>query len=118
MPNTPRANNRVAVGLLVKQGWRAKRAYPVYDMQRENKAVGLGLFKPLKLGRVEEMFCPLELEGFSIKTDQPRWGCYGWVPLKQGRLVLLANPALPTDQPRWGCLRTVFPIGDKYNFSI
>ena len=42
------ANNRVAVGLLVEQGWRVKRAYPVYDMQRENKAVGLGLFKPLK----------------------------------------------------------------------
>ena len=42
-------NNRVAVGLLVEQGWRMKRAYPVYDMQRENKAVGLGLFKPLKL---------------------------------------------------------------------
>ena len=39
------ANNRVAVGLLAGQGWRVKRAYPVYDMQRENKAVGLGLFK-------------------------------------------------------------------------
>ena len=64
------------------------------------------------------MFCPLELEGFSMKTDQPRWGCYGWVPLKQGRLVSLANPALPTDQPRWGCLHTVFPIGDKYDFDI
>ena len=43
------ANNRIAVGLLVEQGWRVKRAYPVYDMQRENKAVGLGLFKSLKL---------------------------------------------------------------------
>ena len=42
------ANNRVAVGLLVEQGWRVKRAYPVYDVQRENKAVGLGLFKSLK----------------------------------------------------------------------
>ena len=49
MPNTPRANNRVAVGLLVEQGWRVKRAYPVYDVKRENKAVGLGLFKSLKL---------------------------------------------------------------------
>ena len=49
MPNTPRANNRVAVGLLVEQGWRVKRAYPVYGVQRENKAVGLGLFKSLKL---------------------------------------------------------------------
>ena len=39
------ANNRVAVGLLVGQGWRVKRAYPVYDMQIENKAIGLGLFK-------------------------------------------------------------------------
>ena len=48
MPNTPRVNNRVAVGLLVEQGWRVKRAYPVYDVQRENKAVGLGLFKSLK----------------------------------------------------------------------
>ena len=53
-----------------------------------------------------------------MKTDQPRWGCYGWVSLKQGRLVSLANPALPTDQPRWGCLRTVFPIGGKYEFDI
>ena len=43
------ANNRVAVGLLVEQGWRVKRAYPVYGVQRENKAVGLGLFKSLKL---------------------------------------------------------------------
>ena len=43
------ANNRVAVGLLVEQGWRVKRAYPVYDVKRENKAVGLGLFKSLKL---------------------------------------------------------------------
>ncbi|QUB47865.1 hypothetical protein J5A66_03430 [Prevotella sp. oral taxon 475] len=43
MPNTPRANNRVAVGLLVEQGWRVKRAYPVYDVKKENKAVGLGL---------------------------------------------------------------------------
>ena len=42
------ANNRVAVGPLVEQGWRVKRAYPVYDAQRENKAVGLGLFKSLK----------------------------------------------------------------------
>ena len=42
-------NNRVAVGLLVEQGWRVKRAYPVYDVKRENKAVGLGLFKSLKL---------------------------------------------------------------------
>ena len=41
-------NNRIAVGLLVEQGWRVKRAYPVYDMKRENKAVGLGLFKSLK----------------------------------------------------------------------
>ena len=64
------------------------------------------------------MFCPLELEDFSMKTDQPRWGCYEWVPLKQGRLVSLANPALPTDQPLQGCLRTVFPIGDKYEFDI
>ena len=48
MPNTPRANNRIAVVLLAGQGWRVKRAYPVYDMQRENKAVGLGLFKSLK----------------------------------------------------------------------
>ena len=43
------ANNRVAVGLLVEQGWRVKRAYPVYDTQRENKAVGLDLFRSLKL---------------------------------------------------------------------
>ena len=50
------ANNRVAVGLLAGQGWRVKRAYPVYDVKRENKAVGLGLFKPLKLGRVEGRF--------------------------------------------------------------
>ena len=42
------ANNRIAVGLLAGQGWRVKRAYPVYDVQRENKTVGLGLFKPLK----------------------------------------------------------------------
>ena len=56
MPNTPRANNRIAVGLLVEQGWRVKRAYPVYDVQRENKAVGLGLFKSLKLGRVNRRF--------------------------------------------------------------
>ncbi|QUB47809.1 hypothetical protein J5A66_03135 [Prevotella sp. oral taxon 475] len=48
MPNTPRANNRVAVGLLAGQGWRVKRAYPVYDVQRESKAIGLGLFKSLK----------------------------------------------------------------------
>ena len=41
-------NNRIAVGLLVGQGWRAKRAYPAYDVQRGHKAVGLGLFKPLK----------------------------------------------------------------------
>ena len=41
-------NNRIAVGLLVEQGWRVKRAYPVYDVQRENKAIGLGLFKSLK----------------------------------------------------------------------
>ena len=39
------ANNRVAVGLLVEQGWRVKRAYPVYNVKRESKAVGLGLFK-------------------------------------------------------------------------
>ena len=44
------ANNRIAVGLLVEQGWRVKRAYPGYDVKRENKAVGLGLFKSLKLG--------------------------------------------------------------------
>ena len=50
------ATNRIAVGLLVEQGWRVKRAYPVYDVQRENKAVGLGLFKLLKLGRVERCF--------------------------------------------------------------
>ena len=50
------ANNRAAVGLLVEQGWRVKRAYPVYDVQRENKAIGLGLFKPLKLGRVNRRF--------------------------------------------------------------
>ena len=50
MPNTPRANNRVAVGLLAGQGWRVKRAYPVYNVKRENKAIGLGLFKSLKLG--------------------------------------------------------------------
>ena len=49
MPNTPRATNRIAVGLLAGQGWRVKRAYPVYDVQRENKAVGLGLFNSLKL---------------------------------------------------------------------
>ena len=49
MPNIPHANNRIAVSLLAEQGWRVKRAYPVYDMQRENKAVGLGLFKSLKL---------------------------------------------------------------------
>ena len=42
------ANNRVAVGLLAEQGWRVKRAYPVYDVKRENKAIGLGLFKSLK----------------------------------------------------------------------
>ena len=42
-------NNRIAVGLLVEQGWRVKRAYPVYDVKRENKAVGLGLFRSLKL---------------------------------------------------------------------
>ena len=50
------ANNRIAVGLLAEQGWRVKRAYPVYDVKRENKAVGLGLFKPLKLGRVNRRF--------------------------------------------------------------
>ena len=49
-------NNRVAVGLLVEQGWRVKRAYHVYGVQRENKAVGLDLFKSLKLGRVERCF--------------------------------------------------------------
>ena len=49
MPNIPHTNNRIAVGLLVGQVWRVKRAYPVYDVQRENKAVGLGLFKSLKL---------------------------------------------------------------------
>ena len=49
-------NNRIAVGLLAGQGWRVKRAYPVYDVKRENKAVGLGLFKPLKLGKVERCF--------------------------------------------------------------
>ena len=37
------ANNRIAVGLLVEQGWQAKRAYPVYGTLRENKAIGLGL---------------------------------------------------------------------------
>ncbi|QUB47917.1 hypothetical protein J5A66_03740 [Prevotella sp. oral taxon 475] len=41
-------NNRIAVGLLAGQGWRVKRAYPVYDVKRENKAVGLGLFNSLK----------------------------------------------------------------------
>ena len=56
MPNIPHANNRVAVGLLAEQGWRVKRAYPVYDVKRENKTVGLGLLKPLKLGRVEGRF--------------------------------------------------------------
>ena len=49
MPNIPHANNRLAVGLLAGQGWRVKRAYPVYDVQRESKAIGLGLFKSLKL---------------------------------------------------------------------
>ena len=49
-------NNRIAVGLLAEQGWRVKRAYPVYDTQRENEAVGLGLFKSLKLGRVNRRF--------------------------------------------------------------
>ena len=48
MPNIPHTNNRVAVGLLAGQGWRVKRAYPVYDMQRENKDVGLGLSEPPK----------------------------------------------------------------------
>ena len=48
MPNIPHTNNRITVGPLEKQGWRAKRAYPVYDMQRENKDVGLGLSEPPK----------------------------------------------------------------------
>ena len=48
IPNIPHANNRIAVGLLAEQGWRVKRAYPVYGVQRENKAVGLGLFDSLK----------------------------------------------------------------------
>ena len=56
MPNIPHANNRIAVGLLAGQGWRVKRAYPVYDVKRENKAVGLGLFKSLKLGGWEDCF--------------------------------------------------------------
>ena len=43
MPNTPRANNRIAVGLLAGQGWQAKHAYPVYGMQRGNNAIGVGL---------------------------------------------------------------------------
>ena len=38
------------------------------------------------------MFCPLELGGFSMKTDQPRWGCYGWVALRQGWRVKRAYP--------------------------
>ena len=38
------SNNPVGVGLLVEQGWRVQRAYPVYRRQRESKAVGLGLF--------------------------------------------------------------------------
>ncbi|QUB47915.1 hypothetical protein J5A66_03725 [Prevotella sp. oral taxon 475] len=38
------SNNPVGVGLLVEQGWRVQRAYPVYSRQRGNKAVGLGLF--------------------------------------------------------------------------
>ena len=38
------SNNPVGVGLLVEQGWRVQRAYPVYSRQRESKAVGLGLF--------------------------------------------------------------------------
>ena len=50
------ANNPNEVGPLAGQGWRVKRAYPVYDMQRENKAVGLGLFNPLKLGEWEGCF--------------------------------------------------------------
>ena len=45
MPNIACANNPNEVDPLVEQDWRVKRAYPVYDMQRENKAVGLGLFK-------------------------------------------------------------------------
>ena len=56
MPNIPHANNRIAVGLLVEQSWRVKRAYPVYDVQRENKAVGLGLFDSLKLGGWRDCF--------------------------------------------------------------
>ena len=53
MPNIPHINNRITVDPLVKQGWRA---YSVYDMQRENKDVGLGLFNPLKLGEWEGCF--------------------------------------------------------------
>ncbi len=45
MPNIPHINNRITVDPLVKQGWRA---YSVYDMQRENKDVGLGLSEPPK----------------------------------------------------------------------
>ena len=56
MPNIPHTNNRITVDPLVNQGWRAKRAYSVYDMQRENKDVGLGLFNPLKLGEWEGCF--------------------------------------------------------------
>ena len=43
MPNIPHTNNRIAVGLLVGQGRLVSLANPVYDVQRENKAVGLGL---------------------------------------------------------------------------
>ncbi|QUB47998.1 hypothetical protein J5A66_04210 [Prevotella sp. oral taxon 475] len=39
----PTNNNRIAVGLLAGQGWQAKRAYPVYGMQRGNNAIGVGL---------------------------------------------------------------------------
>ena len=50
------ANNPNGVGPLVEQGWRVKRAYPVYGVQRENKAVGLGLFNSLKLGGWRDRF--------------------------------------------------------------
>ena len=39
----PTNTNRIAVGLLAGQGWQAKRAYPVYGMQRGNNAIGVGL---------------------------------------------------------------------------
>ena len=47
--DTQRENKAVGLGLLEGLGWRVKRAYPANNTQRENKTVGLGLFKSLLL---------------------------------------------------------------------